>query len=296
VADQMYGKYGDQYYASIAQDTMAMNVNDMITLGVPPISVAMHVAAGHSSWFKDKVRAQHLIDGWKAACDLAECAYAGGESPTLRDMVEPNTVVLSGSAVGLLRDKPRVFSPDKIRDGDAIVILESTGIHANGLTMVRDIGGVTGYDARVPNGRSFGEALLDPTPIYVPFVKRCIESGADIHYAANVTGHGWRKLMRAPQPFAYHIDTIPTPQPVFDFIQTEGNIDDREMYGNYNMGAGFALYVPESDVKKLWDVFHHFAPWTFGIIWAGRVVASDEKKVVIKPKGITFTADELKVR
>ena len=296
VADQMYGTYGDPYYAAIAQDTVAMIVNDMITLGVPPISVAMHLAAGRSGWFEDKARVGHLIDGWKKACELAECAWGGGETPTLKDVVEPGTVVLSGSAVGLLRDKTRAFSPAKIRDGDAIVILESSGIHANGLTLARQIAGKTGYDARVPNGRSYGEALLDPTPIYVPFVKRCMEWGADIHYAVNVTGHGWRKLMRAPQPFAYVIDSIPTPQPIFDFIQAEGNVDEREMYGNYNMGAGFVLYVPESDVKKLWDVFHHFAPWTFGIVWAGHVFASDEKKVVIKPRGITFTADELKVR
>lgn len=296
VADLMYGKYGNPYYASIAQDTVAMIVNDMITLGVPPISVAMHLAAGASDWFADVQRAKHLIDGWKAACDLAECAWGGGETPTLRDIVEPWTAMLSGSAVGLLRDKTRVFSPDKIRDGDAIVILESSGVHANGLTLARQIAAKTSYDARIPGGRTFGEALLDPTCIYVPFVKRCVEWGADIHYAVNVTGHGWRKLMRAPQPFAYVIDTIPTPQPVFDFIQAEGNVDEREMYGNYNMGAGFALYVPESDVKQVWNVFHHFAPWSFGMVRAGHVLASEEKKVVIKPKGITFTADELKVR
>lgn len=296
VADHMWSAYGGAWHAAVAQDTVAMIVNDMITLGVPPVSVAMHLAAGASDWFTSEERVRSLIGGWTKACDMAECAWGGGETPTLRDIVEPWTVVLSGSAVGLLRDKTRVFRPDKIRDGDAIVILESSGIHANGLTLARQIAAKTGYDARVPNGRSFGEALLDPTPIYVPFVKRCMEWGADIHYAVNVTGHGWRKLMRAPQPFAYVIDTIPTPQPVFDFIQKEGNVDEREMYGNYNMGAGFALYVPESDVKKLWDVFHHFDGWPFGIVWAGRVQSSQEKRVEIRPKGITFTADELKVR
>lgn len=155
-----------------------------------------------------------------------------------------------------------------------------------------------------PRGeRSFDEAPLDPTPVYAPFVKRCVEWGADIHYAVNVTGRGWRKLMRAPPPFAYVTDTIPTPQPVFDFIQQKGLfiqqkglIDDRETCGNYGMGAGFALYVPESDMKKLWDMFYRFDGWSFGIVWTGCVAASDEKRAVIKPKDIAFTADELKVR
>ncbi len=296
VADDMYARYGHPYHAAVAQDTVAMIVNDMSTLGAQPLAVAMHLAAGDSRWFKDEGRTRPLIDGWKKACDLAECAWGGGETPTLKDSVEPGTTVLSGSAVGIVRYKNRVFSPEKIRAGDAIVLLGSSGVHANGLTLARKIAGETGYDARVPNGRSFGEALLDPTCIYAPFIRRCLEWRADIHYAVNITGHGWRKLMRAPQDFAYILDTIPTPQPVFDFIQEHGRVDEREMYGTYNMGAGFALYLPEEDVKKVWDVFHHFAPWGFDLTWGGRIEASAEKKVVIKPRGITFTADELKVR
>lgn len=301
VADAMWGRYGGEWYAAIAKDAVAMIVNDMATLGAMPLSVAMHLAVGHSDWFKAEERVKHLIDGWKKSCDLAECAWGGGETPTLRDIVEPGTAVISGSAMGIVKDKAKVMSPDKIRDGDAIIILEGTGIHANGLTMIRrDIAARTGYDARVGNGCSFGQALLEPTPIYVPFVRACLDAGIDLHYAVNVTGHGWRKLMRATQPFAYVIESVPTPQPVFDFIQKHGDVDEREMYGTFNMGAGFALYLPKDEVKKVWDVYYRYQSrdfsWGYGLVNAGRIEASDEKKVVIRPKGITFTGDELRVR
>ena len=297
-ADAVYARANR--WADIAQDTVAMIVNDMATLGALPYATAMHLAVGESSWFDDGPRAMRLIEGWKKACDLAECAWGPGETPTLKGNVVPGTVVLSGSAVGAVKDKKRVFRPEKIEAGDAIVLLGSNGIHANGLTLARTIAERTGYDARIPNGRAFGDALLDPTPIYVPFIRACLDWGVDIHYAVNVTGHGWRKLMRAPQPFSYVIDTIPTPQPIFDFMQKEGRIDDREMYGTFNMGAGFALYLPEDEVKKVWDVYYHYRSrdfsWGYGLVNAGHIEDSEEKKVVIVPRNHTFTADDLKVR
>ena len=89
------------------------------------------------------------------------------------------------------------------------------------------------------------------------------DRGVDIHYAVNITGHGWRKLMRAPAPFAYVIDRLPAPHPVFEFIQAHGDIDDAEAFGNFNMGAGFAIYVPAGDAETVleWPRTSRSAPW-----------------------------------
>lgn len=300
IADVMAHSAEDTtFYDAVAQDTVAMIVNDMVTLGALPTSVCMHLAVGDSVWFKDERRCRDLIAGWKAACDMAGCAWGGGETPTLRDIVIPGAAVLSGSAWGQVMPKERVFRPDKIRDGDAIVLIDSSGIHANGLTLARHIASKAGSFALLNDwgeDKTFGGALLEPTHIYVPFIARCLAAGVDIHYAVNITGHGWRKLMRAPQPLAYVLDRIPDPQPVFRFIQEHGGIDDREMYGTFNMGAGFALYLPRAEVKKLWDVFHHHAPWPFGLTLAGHIEAADAKKVVIRPKDLEFGADSLQVR
>lgn len=295
VADAMYELTGKSYYDHIAQDTVAMIVNDMVTGGALPASVAMHLAVGDSKWFDDTQRCDDLIEGWKRACTLARCAWGGGETPTLKGIIDPKAAVLSGSAWGIIKPKERLITPDHIRDGDSIVLLESSGIHANGLTLARTIAGKlpSGYLSELPDGRTYGETLLDPTHIYVGIVEDCLKQKVGIHYAINITGHGWRKLMRARQLFTYVVERLPKQLPIFDFLQEHGPVDDSEAYGNFNMGAGFALYVKETDVEAVLRTAetHHI-----GALRAGYVEQSSEKKVVIKPKGLEYSGATLSVR
>jgi phosphoribosylformylglycinamidine cyclo-ligase len=293
VADEMYALTGISYYDHIAQCTVAMIVNDLVTLGALPLSVAMHLAVGTSEWFGDELRSSDLINGWKAACDQARCIWGGGETPTLKDVIFEDAIVLSGSAIGIVKPKSRLIG-GTIRHNDAIVLIESSGIHANGLTLARKIADKLrhGYITELPDGRKYGSVLLDPTHIYVGLVEDCLDLGVDIHYAVNITGHGWRKLMRATQPFTYVIDTLPTQQPIFDFIQKHGPVDDLEAYGNLNMGAGFALYVSLFDVEKVLTVANNLGLKAFV---AGHIEAG-EKKVLIKPKDLEFAGETLAVR
>lgn len=314
VADAMAKITGKSYYDQIAQDTVAMIVNDMLTLGCLPFSLAMHLAVGSSDWFKNEERANDLILGWGNACDMAGCIWAGGETPTLKDIIYPEASLLSGSAVGINKSH---FNPGKIEDGDVIVILESSGIHANGLTLARKIaerkdsflnkiGNLfspkyfplkslpKGYETILSNGKMYGEELLTPTHIYCDFVEACIDNNVDIHYAVNITGHGWRKLMRAPGAFAYVIEKLPTQLPIFDFIQEHGPVSDEEAYGNLNMGAGFALFMPKSEVNKIPLKFRLEKSYRSYV--AGYVEKSETKNVVILPKGLFFESETLAVR
>ena len=194
----------------------------------------------------------------------------------------------------MIRPKGRLIRAN-ISAGDAIVLFESSGIHANGLTLARAIAdrAPNGYLSLLRDGRTYGDALLDPTHIYVGVIEDCLNRGVDLHYAVNITGHGWRKLMRATEPFAYLIDAVPSPQPVFEFMQGEGHIDDREAYGNFNMGAGFAVYVAERDVNAVLEVARAFP---FQAMQAGHIERSEDRRVVISPKGIEFSGATLAVR
>lgn len=294
VADAMYAITGKTYYDQVAQCTVAMNVNDMITLGALPFSTAMHIASGDSDWFGDEERNKDLVRGWRNACRLARCTWGGGETPTLKGIVIPGTVVLSVSAVGIIKPKSRLIRGN-VRNGDAIVLISSSGIHANGLTLARKIaeGLPDGYLTKLPDGRSYGETLLDPTLIYVRFIEECFWNEINIHYAVNITGHGWRKLMRLPDPYAYIIEELPLRPPIFDFIQEHGDIDDREAYANLNMGAGFALYVPQKEVSK---VLRTAKDRGYEAMVAGHIERSSEKKVVLQPLGIEYLGTTLQVR
>ncbi|HNW71700.1 MAG TPA: AIR synthase related protein [Candidatus Paceibacterota bacterium] len=293
VADAMMKITGKSYYDQIAQDTVAMIVNDMITLGSFPISLAMHLAVWHSDWFKNQQRVNDLVSGWGDACDQAGCVWAGGETPTLRDIIYPEASLLSGSAVGINLPMGN-FNPSNIKEGDSIIIFESSGIHANCLTLSRELADKlpNGYETLLSDGRMYGEALLDPTHIYCNFLELCVTGGTDIHYAVNITGHGWRKFMRAPQPFSYVIEKLPTQLPIFDFIQEHGPVSDKEAYSNLNMGAGFAIFVPGSSVDDILLQCNE----KFRVFVAGYVEESSVKRVVIKPKGLEYKAETLAVR
>lgn len=301
VADAMYVLTGKSYYDQIAQDTVAMIVNDMITLGALPLSIAMHLAVGTADWFRDEKRVRDLIDGWLHACNMSRCVWGGGETPTLKDVVVPGTAELSGAAIGAIKPINRLILGKKIQHGDAIVIIESTGIHANGLTLAREIARKISPDTKRPelgylkqlsDGRTYGEALLDPTHIYVRLVEDCFNAGVDIHYAIPITGHGWRKFMRASEPFTYVVERLPKQLPIFEFIQWYGAVDIVEAYGNLNMGAGLVLYVTNAEVTEVLKVANSLNLSAFR---AG-YIESGVKKVVIRPNGLEYAGNTLAVR
>lgn len=294
VADETRKLTGKTYYDAIAQDTVAMIINDLIVVGAQPQVVNAYFAVGSSDWFSDEERSTDLVEGWAKAVNMAGAAWGGGETPTLKGIIEADTIDLAGSAVGIIKPKERLVLGDKLAVGDAIVVIESSGIHANGLTLARAIASKLkdGYATKLSDGRSYGEALLSPTYIYADLIRDCFEAGIDIHYMVNITGHGWRKLMRANKVLTYRITDIPKPQAEFLLIQEMSGNDDKEMYGNFNMGAGFAVFVEEKDVEAVIESANknNLKAVSVGYVREG------ERQVVIEPKNITFKGETLDLR
>jgi phosphoribosylformylglycinamidine cyclo-ligase len=294
VADAVYRETGKSFYAAIAQDTIAMAANDLITVGATPLVVQAYWAAGGSDWFNDKKRAADLIAGWKAACDVCGVSWGGGETPALAGVVEGDTIDLGASCVGLVQPKSRLSLGDKLVPGNAIVLLASSGIHANGVSLARKLAErlPKGYQSDIGNGQTFGEALLAPTTLYVPVTEALAKAGIAVNYTVNVTGHGWRKLLRHTSEFTYRVKEIPNVPPVLSFIQREAKLDNTEAYGTLNMGAGFALFVEANDAEETAHIAH-----ACGIeAWVAGTVEAGPKRAIIEPIGVTYSADDLKLR
>jgi phosphoribosylformylglycinamidine cyclo-ligase len=297
VADAMRALTGKTYYASIAQDTIAMAVNDLITVGATPLVVQAYWAAGGSDWFADAARAQALVEGWKRACDYCKVAWGGGETPALAGIVEADRIDLAASCTGIVSPKERLSLGAHLTPGDAIVLLASSGIHANGISLARDLA------SRLPQGYltpltasavpiSFGEALLQPTILYSPITEALFKAGIRPHYAANITGHGWRKLMRHRSSFTYRMHTVPEVPAVLRFIQAEALLSDRDAYGTFNMGAGFALFVAAEDAERTAAVSRKS-----GVdAWVAGRVESGDKRLIIEPLGLEYDGSELGLR
>lgn len=294
IAQAIYKETGESYFASIAQDTVATFINDLVSVGATPVVSNAYWSSSSYEWLNDQAVTQDFITGWRVACDKAGITWGGGETQALSGVVKEGVIELAGTAFGVIKDKNRLVTEKNLQAGDAILLIESSGVHANGISLARKIadGLPGGYQTKLSDGTRFGETLLTPTHLYAEVVQALFDADLSLHYISNITGHGWRKLMRATAEFTYTIYDLPTVQEVFDFIAEQSGNDTKEMYENYNMGAGYAVYLPVADAKKAQEVVSQcgLKSWIAGSVDRG------PKKVVIKPLSITYEGESLGVR
>lgn len=294
IAQSIYKDTGVSFFAQIAQDTVATFINDLISVGATPVVTNAYWSSSSYAWLADHKLCEDLIKGWRAACDMAGVTWGGGETQALSGIVIEDALELAGSAFGVIKDKRQLVSDQKLLAGDTILLLESSGVHANGISLIRQLAGELpdGYQTKLPSGVSLGEAALTPTHIYAQVVRALFDAGLDIHYLSNITGHGWRKLMRGRPAFTYNMVTIPPVAEIFIFIAEQTGNDMAEMYGNYNMGAGYAVYLPHSDALEAQKIASSFGLES----WLSGTVGTGPKQVIIESQDIIFAADTLEVR
>lgn len=294
IADEVRSYSGKTHYDALAQDTVAMITNDLITVGARPLTVMQYLATGDSAWLNDEQRMKDLVRGWKKACDKVGATWGGGETPALKGIIEPTTIDLGGNAVGVIQPKSRLLSGAKIQVDDVMIGFASSGIHANGLSLARKIADELPqkYQTPLANGVTFGEELLKPTYLYSALLQDLFAADIELHYAVNITGHGWRKLMRSQRRLRYHVTFTPPVPKIFSFLQQHAQMSDQEMYATFNMGVGFVIYVAQKDAQEALKIANkHFKSWQLGVVEEAKKAG-----VFISPKKILFQDSDLQIR
>jgi len=230
-------------YSTIGIDCIAMNANDLIATGVEPVAFVDYLAVETP----DEETSEDIGAGLRTGAERAGVALVGGETAVMPDVIKG--LDIAGTCAGLA-PKDAVF-PGEAEPGDAIVGWPSSGIHSNGLTLAREA--VTRdheyTDPFPPNpDRTIAEELLTPTRIYSEVLEPLRAN--ETHAAAHVTGGGWTNLTRMGS-HRYEITDPFEAQPVFEFVQEEGDVTDGEMHRTFNMGTGFVAAVPEADADEI---------------------------------------------
>ncbi len=230
---------------TVGIDCMAMNVNDMICAGAEPLAFVDYLAVQ-----KPDLRvASEIGKGLSKGAQESNVTIIGGETALLPDMI--HGLDLAGTCLGYVKKKD-IINGTKIKPGDALVGLKSSGIHSNGYSLVRKIVSDNKLDYKKKYGdlkQALGLELLTPTKIYVREVLKAMKK-FKIKGMAHITGGGLRNIIRLNKNVCYEI-TDPLPVlPIFDYLQSFG-IDDKEMYQTFNMGMGFLMVVDGKDGKKL---------------------------------------------
>ena len=241
---------------TVGVDCVAMCVNDIICCGARPLFFLDYIACGRN--VPEKIAA--IVAGVAEGCVQAGCALIGGETAEHPGVMAAEDYDLAGFAVGIV-DKPQIIAPDRVRPGDVVLALPSSGLHSNGFSLVRKIFDVEHADLKTPRddlgGKSLGDALLAPTRIYVKAVKALLKGGVDVHAVSHITGGGFYenvpRMMTDGLTAQIHLDSFPR-LPIFDLIQKTGNIPERDMYNTFNMGIGLVIAIPKEQIGHALDV------------------------------------------
>ena len=233
---------------TIGVDLVAMSVNDILVSGAEPAFFLDYFACGKL----DVGVAADVVMGIAQGCEQAGCALIGGETAEMPGMYDPNEYDLAGFAVGLV-DKANIIDGQKIRAGDVVIGLASSGLHSNGFTLVRKVIAVSGADLFEPfeGDKLLGHALLEPTRIYVKPVLATLAK-VEVKGIAHITGGGLTENIPRvlPENTGAVIEqsrwTLPS---VFKWLRKQGNIEDAEMYRTFNCGIGMVLVVSRADVQ-----------------------------------------------
>jgi phosphoribosylformylglycinamidine cyclo-ligase len=293
IARHVLERQGINRFADVAYDTVAAILNDLCCVGALPLVVNAYFATGASDWYRDGERAGALLEGWRKACDDAGCAWGGGESPSLPGLVDERDIELAGAAVGAVPSGRSPILGDELGPGDEIVLVASSGLHANGASLARLLAGrlPEGYATTLASGATLGEALLAPSVMYAPLVAAVLESGLALTYISHVTGHGLLKLMRPPKPLTYRIARLPPVPEVLAFLAERAGLDAHAAYSTFNMGSGYALYCPAGTGEAIVGLASELG---FTALVAGRV-EQGPRQVVIEPAGVRFEDAELEL-
>ena len=284
---------GADHWADVAYDTVAAAVNDCCCLGALPLAVNAYFATGSAAWYVGG-REASLVAGFRRGCEDAGAAWTGGESPALAGVVEEGEIDLAASVLGRVPAGAEPWGGAALCPGDEIVLVASSGLHANGASLARSLSArlPAGYSSAVPGGASLGEALLVPSVIYVPLVEALLAGRVEVHYASHLTGHGLRKVMRAERRLTYRLRDLPPVPPVLAFLAEGCGLSPRQAYGTLNMGAGFALYCPPSATPAVLAAAESLG---MSALRAG-VVEEGPRRVLLEPVGVEYGGDELALR
>lgn len=259
---------------TIGQDCVAMCVNDIVCCGAKPLFFLDYM----SLWKNIPEMVATIVKGVTDGCKLAGCALVGGETAEMPGLYAENEYDLAGFSVGIV-DQEKMINTKSIEIGDIVIGLQSSGVHSNGFSLVRKIFNVNEENLKEYKpelGKTLGEALIEPTKIYVKPVLKLLEE-VKVKGISHITGGGFYENMprMLNEKVAINIDKNSYEVPsIFKLIQKEGNIPLRDMYNTFNMGIGMAIIVSKEEKARALEILKEAGEIAYVI---GEVVAGNKE-------------------
>jgi len=286
----------EKFWHNIGIKTVAVMTNDAASTGMQTVLISLYLPSSNPEIVFSPSFMKGFLDGFVAGCKTVGCVYFSGETPQLKNKIYPGKLDIAGALFGVMPPGKKPIDGQNLKAGDQIVFVESSGPHDNGFTslrkLVEDL--PKGYHTKLPNGKSYWEAINAPTILYTPLIQDILRAGIQPTNVEPISGHGWQKIMRNKKPLSYVIhNVLPVPE-VFKFVQKMSGTSQKEMIKIFNYGVGLAIFVKNR--KEAEKVVAIAKKNKLKAIHAGEVKTAKQREVFVEPWGIRLESDSFKLK
>ena len=285
-----------EFWNNIAYKTMSALTNDAAASGLQTILIGLYLPSSTPELVFNENFMQGFLDGLTEACRQVGCVYFSGETPQLKDKIVENKLDVAGALFAISPPGKKPVSTENLKAGDQIVMVESSGPHENGFTVLRKLAETLpqGYRSKLDNGVEFWRAMNAPSKLYTSFIQSILNAGIQPTAIENVTGHGWQKIMRSGKNLSYVIENMLPVTEIFKFVERAAKLSPAEMIKIFNYGAGQVVFLESAAQANA--VVELAKKSGLNAIHAGKIETADRREVVVKPLNVTLSSAEFNLQ
>lgn len=272
-----------EFWYNIGIKTMSVTTNDAASSGMQTVLIGLYLPSSTPEIVFNKAFMKGFLDGFVTGCKEVGCVYFSGETPQLKSKIYPGKLDIAGALWGLMPPGMEPIDGSKLKAGNVMVFVESTGPNENGFTSLRQLAEKLpkGYRTKLPSGKEYWQGINNRSVLYTPLVQDILKAGIRPTNIEPITGHGWQKIMRSKKPLRYVVEEmLPVPE-IFKFVEKQSATPPAEMIKIFNYGLGLVIFAQnEQDAKKIIQLAKKRK---LNAIIGGYVEQAKQREVVIKP-------------
>ncbi|MCO6432634.1 MAG: phosphoribosylformylglycinamidine cyclo-ligase [Deltaproteobacteria bacterium] len=281
-----------EFWYNIGIKTVSVMTNDAASGALQTILIGLYLPSSAPELVFNPAFMKGFLDGFVEGCRSVGCVYFSGETPQLKNKIIEGKLDIAGALFALLPPGAEPIDGSRLRAGNYIVAVESSGPHENGYTVLRRIAAKLprGYREPLESGTEYWRACNAPSKLYTPLVQALLSEGVPPNSIENITGHGWQKIMRSRKPMRYVIEKMLPQHEIFRFVQKCENVSDQEMLSTFNCGTGMVLFFDsESQAEAACSTAARLG---LKAIIAGVTEDAPAREVLVHPLGVTLKGED----
>jgi len=281
-----------EFWYNIGIKTLSVTTNDAASSGMQTVLISLYLPSSTPEIVFNRTFMKGFLDGFVDGCKEVGCVYFSGETPQLKTKIYPEKIDIAGALFGMMPAGIPPVDGSKLKKGNVMVFVESTGPNENGFTSLRQLAEKLphGYRTQLPSGQEYWKAINNRSILYTPLIQEILRSGIRPTNIEPITGHGWQKIMRSKKDLRYVVEDMLLVPEVFRFVEEQSGMSAQDMITVFNYGLGLVVFAESKrDAEKIIQIARKKK---IHAIIGGHVDSSPTREVIVRPLGVTLSSDK----